>query len=126
MKLAEKLAEMAFEILKNDGVVITAADFQDGNVTKMQLYFLDDENAVASDVIKKIDLLESGVEDIYVLNVHASSERELLKQIGICDIEDELYIKADPESETPGDDFGVELPTVAYMESIEFLSQKKA
>ncbi|MBR2510279.1 MAG: hypothetical protein IKB71_11130 [Lentisphaeria bacterium] len=126
MKLAEKLAEMAFEILKNDGVVITAADFQDGNVTKMQLYFLDDENAVASDVIKKIDLLESGVEDIYVLNVHASSERELLKQIGICDIEDELYIKADPESETPGDDFGVALPTVAYMESIEFLSQKKA
>lgn len=125
MKLAEKLAEKAFEVLKEDGVLITAADFQDKNVTKMQLYFLDDENAVASDVIKKIDLLESGVEDIYVLNVNASSERELIKQIGICDIEDELYIKADPESEEPGDDFGVALPTVAYMESLEYLSAKR-
>ena len=83
MKLAEKLAEKAFEVLKNDGVLISAADFQDGKVTKMQLYFLDDENTVASDVIKKIDLLESGVEDIFVLNVNASSERELLKQVGI-------------------------------------------
>ena len=53
MKLAEKLAEKAFEELKNDGVIITAADFQNGNVSKMQLYFLDDENSVASDVIKK-------------------------------------------------------------------------
>ena len=124
MKLAEKLAEKAFEVLKNDGVLISAADFQDGRVTKMQLYFLDDENTVASDVIKKFDLLESGVEDIFVLNVNASSERELLKQVGICDIEDELYIKADPESEVPGDDFGVVLPSVAYMESLENLSAK--
>ena len=66
MKLAEKLAEKAYEILKNDGVVISAADFQDGIANKIQLYFLDDENAVASDIIKKIDLLESGVEDIFV------------------------------------------------------------
>lgn len=125
MKLAEKLADTAFNALKNDAVLITAADFQNGNVTKMQLYFLDDENAVASDIIKKIDLLESGVEEIYVLNVNASSERDLLKQVGICDIENELYIKSAPEAETPGDDFGITLPTVAYMESIELLSQKK-
>ncbi|MBR1966995.1 MAG: hypothetical protein IKA22_10340 [Lentisphaeria bacterium] len=125
MKLAEKLAEKAFEVLKEDGVLITAADFQGKNVTKMQLYFIDDENAVASDIIKKVELLESGVEDIFVLNVNASSERELIQRVGICDIEDELYIKADPESEETGDDFGVVLPSVAYMESIEILSQKK-
>ena len=125
MRLAEKLAEKAFEELKEDGVIITAADFQDGVVTKMQLYFLDDENAVASDIIKKIELLESGVENIFVLNINAGSERELVKRVGICDIEDELYIKADPESEEKGDDFGVALPSVAYLESIELLSRKK-
>ena len=125
MKLAEKLAEMAFEILKNDGVVITATDFQDGNVTKMQLYFLDDENAVASDIIKKIDLLESGVENIFVLNVNASSERELIQRVGVCEIENDLYFKKDPENTEVSDDFGVALPTVAYMESLELLSMKK-
>jgi hypothetical protein len=125
MKLAEKLAEKAFEVLKENGVLITAADFQGKNVTKMQLYFIDDENAVASDIIKKVELLESGVEDIFVLNVNAASERELIQRVGICDIEDELYIKADPESEEAGDDFGVALPSVAYLESIEILSQKK-
>ena len=125
MKLAEKLAEKAFEVLNEDGVLITAADFQGKNVTKMQLYFIDDENTVASDIIKKVELLESGVEDIFVLNVNAASERELIQRVGICDIEDELYIKADPESEEAGDDFGVALPSVAYLESIEILSQKK-
>lgn len=125
MRLAEKLAEKAFEFLKDDGVLVTAADFQGGNVLKMQLYFLDDENTVASDIIKKSELLESGVENIFVLNVNASSERELIQQVGICDIDDELYIKADPESEEAGDVFGVVLPTVAYLESIELLSQKK-
>ena len=125
MKLAEKLAEKAYEILKNDGVVISAADFQDGIANKIQLYFLDDENAVASDIIKKIDLLESGVEDIFVLNVNASSERELLKRIGVSDIENELYFKDDPEKTEPCDDFGVTLPSVAYMESFELLSIKK-
>lgn len=125
MKLAEKLAEKAFEVLKEDGVLITAADFQGNNVTKLQLYFIDDENTVASDIIKKAELLESGVEDIFVLNVNAASERELIQRVGICDIEDELYIKADPESEVPGDDFGVTLPSVAYLESIEILSLKK-
>ena len=125
MKLAEKLAEKAFEVLKEDGVLITAADFQGNNVTKLQLYFIDDENTVASDIIKKAELLESGVEDIFVLNVNAASERELIQRVGICDIEDELYIKADPESEVSGDDFGVTLPSVAYLESIEILSLKK-
>ena len=125
MKLAEKLAEKAFELLKNDAVLISAVDFQGNNANKIQLYFLDDENAVAMDVIKKADLLESGVEDIFVLNVNASSERDLIRPIGVCDIENELYIKADPQDTTPGDDFGVQLPSVAYMESIEILSQKK-
>lgn len=125
MKLAEKLAEKAYEVLKNDGVVISAVDFQNGTANKIQLYFLDDEDAVASDIIKKIDLLESGVEDIFVLNVNASSERELLKRIGVCDIEDELFFKDDPEDTAKSDNFGVELPTVAYMESFEILSVKK-
>ncbi len=124
MKLAEKLAEKAYEVLKNDGVLISAADFQNGIVNKIQLYFLDDEDAVASDIIKKADLLEAGVEDIFVLNINASSERELLKRIGVSDIENELYFKDDPEKIEPGDDFGVNLPSVAYMESFELLSAK--
>ena len=124
MKLAEKLAEKAYEVLKNDGVLISAADFQNGIANKIQLYFLDDEDAVASDIIKKADLLESGVEDIFVLNINASSERELLKRIGVSDIENELYFKDDPEKTEPGDNFGVNLPSVAYMESFELLSAK--
>ena len=124
MKLAEKLAEKAYEVLKNDGVLISAADFQNGIANKIQLYFLDDEDAVASDIIKKSDLLESGVEDIFVLNINASSERELLKRIGVSDIENELYFKDDPEKTEPCDDFGVNLPSVAYMESFELLSAK--
>ena len=124
MKLAEKLAEKAYEVLKNDGVLISAADFQNGIANKIQLYFLDDEDAVASDIIKKADLLESGVEDIFVLNINASSERELLKRIGVSDIENELYFKDDPEKTEPCDDFGVNLPSVAYMESFELLSAK--
>ncbi|MBR2723798.1 MAG: hypothetical protein IKB77_05635 [Lentisphaeria bacterium] len=124
MKLAEKLAEKAYEVLKNDGVLISAADFQNGIANKIQLYFLDDEDAVASDIIKKADLLESGVEDIFVLNINASSERELLKRIGVSDIENELYFKDAPEKTEPCDDFGVNLPSVAYMESFELLSAK--
>lgn len=125
MKLAEKLAEKAYEVLKNDGVIISAVDFQKGIANKLQLYFLDDEDVVSSDIIKKIDLLESGVEDIFVINVNASSERELLKRIGVSDVEDELYFKDDPEDSEKCDRFGVELPTVAYMESFEILSIKK-
>lgn len=125
MKLAEKLAEKALDVLKDDGVIITAADFQNGEMTKIQLYFLDDENTVASDVIKKNDLLESGVENIAVLNVNAGSERELIKPIGVCDIEDHLFFKCDPEDESPSDELGVVLPSVAYMESLEVLSLKK-
>ena len=124
MKLAEKLAEKAYEVLKNDGVLISAADFQNGIANKIQLYFLDDEDAVASDIIKKADLLESGVEDIFVLNINASSERELLKRIGVSDIGNELYFKDDPEKTELCDDFGVNLPSVAYMESFELLSAK--
>lgn len=125
MKLAEKLAEKAFEVLKDNAVLVSAADYQNNIVTKLQLYFLDDEDTVAMDVIKKVELLESGVEDIFVLNVNAASERDLIQRVGICDIEDQLFIKADPEDTEASDDFGVQLPTVAYMESIEILSQKK-
>lgn len=125
MKLAEKLAEKAFAALKDDGVIITAADFNGQNITKMQLYFLDDENSVASDIIKKTELLESGVEDIFVLNVNAASERELIKRIGVCDIENELFLKADSEDVSPADNLDIQLPTVAYMESVELLSLKR-
>ena len=95
MKLAEKLAEKAFEVLKDNAVLVSAADYQNNIVTKLQLYFLDDEDTVAMDVIKKVELLESGVEDIFVLNVNAASERDLIQRVGICDIEDQLFIKAD-------------------------------
>jgi hypothetical protein len=122
MALADKIAEKAYKAMKEDAVIISAADFKDGKISKMQVYFWD-EKEPASDVIKRNDLLEACPENIYLININAGSERELLTEVLLTEVEEELYFKIsttdDPES--PCDDLG-SIVNVAYMEAFEAIS----
>ena len=125
MALADKIAEKAYAAMKDDAVIISAADFKDGKITKMQVYFWD-EKEPASDVIKRNDLLEACPENIYVININAGSERELLTEVLLAEVEEELYFKVattdNPDS--PEDDLGI-IVNVAYMEAFEAISLLK-
>ena len=125
MALADKIAEKAYAAMKEDAVIISAADFKDGKITKMQVYFWD-EKEPASDVIKRNDLLEACPESIYVININAGSERELLTEVLLTEVEEELYFKVSTTDnpDSPEDDLGT-IVNVAYMEAFEAISLLK-
>ncbi|MBR7127048.1 MAG: hypothetical protein IKD09_00490 [Lentisphaeria bacterium] len=122
MALADKIAEKAYQAMKEDAVIISAADFKDGKIFKMQVYFWD-EKEPASDIIKRNDLLEACPEAIYLININAPSERELLTEVLLTEIEEEIYFKiANTDApDSPCDDLG-NIVNVAYMETFEAIS----
>lgn len=125
MALADKIAEKAKEAMLNDAVIISAADFNAGKITKLQVYFWDEHEA-AMDVIKRDDLLDSCPENIYVIDINAKSERELLQEVLVQEIEDELYLKIEKSTteNLAQDDLG-NIINVAYMEAIEAIASLK-
>ncbi len=123
MRLAEKIAEKAKELIQGDAVIISAANFENKLLSKIQVYFYD-ENSSAMDIIKRIDLLEAAPENIYVINTNAQNEKSLLQEIFVVEIDEQLYFKRDITDENPCDDIG-NIPDVAYLEAIELISNIK-
>ncbi|MBQ4107453.1 MAG: hypothetical protein IJC73_07750, partial [Lentisphaeria bacterium] len=127
MATAKQLTADARQVMKNKGsVIISAVDLQDGCLQRAQVYFWD-ENRAVMDIVTKADLIENWPEEegVYVLNDAAVSgdEGAALTPVRIFDTEEDFYIRAVPGDE-PCDDLGP-LPSVIYLEAIEYISQLK-
>ena len=116
MATAGQIRNEAMKILKNDGVLISAADLDDGKLGKLQVYFWDEGGAVM-DVIDKDDLVENWPDEVRVINPLAKDERTCLPPVRLLEVDGEFYLRV-PPADAPCDDLG-SLPRVAYLEAIE-------
>ena len=73
MTKAENIAQKAAELMKNDAVLVTAADIKGGVVQKIQVYFWSEKSAVM-DIITKDDLVqgfpEAEIQPLRKLSAH--------------------------------------------------------
>ena len=127
MATAKQLTADARRVMKDDGaVIISAADYRDGTVARVQLYFWD-ENRAVMDIVSKADLVENWPDEgVYVLNETADSGAAAggaLTPVRILDDDDDFHLRAVP-GDDPRDDLGP-LPSVIYLEAIEYISQLK-
>jgi hypothetical protein len=122
MTKAETIAQKAAELMKNEAVLITAADIKNGVVQKIQVYFWSD--APVMDIITKDDLVQ-GFPDAgaYVLVPGTSDVNKALKKLEMFEGEEDMYFRTDGTKEEK-DDFGP-LPGVLFLETLEEISQLK-
>lgn len=122
MATAKQLAAEAAKVLWKGAALITAADWEDGEVKRVQVYFESDGEAVMDTVDIK-DLIDNFPEEgVFVLDPAGKSDAEALRQVRLYESSEDLHLRAVPTDE-PCDDFGTPLPTVAFMEAVERISQ---
>lgn len=122
MATAKQLAAEAGKVLWQGAALITAADWEEGEVKRVQVYFESDGEAVM-DVVDIKDLIDNFPEEgVYVLDPAGKSDAEALRKVRLYESSEDLHLRAVPTDE-PCDDFGVTLPTVAFMEAVERISQ---
>lgn len=122
MATAKQLAAEAGKVLWQGAALITAADWEEGEVKRVQVYFESDGEAVM-DVVDIKDLIDNFPEEgVYVLDPAGKSDAEALRKVRLYESSEDLHLRAVPTDE-PCDDFGVILPTVAFMEAVERISQ---
>ena len=116
MTKAETIAQKAAELMKNDAVLITAADIKNGVVQKIQVYFWSD--APVMDIITKDDLVQ-GFPDAgaYVLVPGTSDANKALKKLEMFEGEEDMYFRTD-DTRTEEDEFAG-VPPVLFMETVE-------
>ena len=96
---------------QKDAVLITAAEYKNGVMERVQLYFRSEHEAVM-DIINKDDLVQNFPDEgVYVLTDHG------LKRVEMFEGEDDMYFRIDGTHEEK-DDFGP-LPSVRFMETVE-------
>ena len=117
MTKAENIAQKAAELMKNDAVLVTAADIKSGVVQKIQVYFWSEKSAVM-DIITKDDLVQGFPEaGVFVLVPGASDANKALKQLEMFEGEEDMYFRTDG-TRTEEDEFAG-LPPVLFMETVE-------
>ncbi len=122
MATAKQICSKAREAMKRDSVLITAADFADGSVERLQVYFWD-ENEAAMDIIEKMDIIENWPDaGVFVLN-EAGGENDCLAEVRIIDGEEDFFLRSVP-GDGECDDLG-DLPKVVTLEAVELISQLK-
>ncbi len=122
MATAKQICAKAREAMKNDAVIITAADLDDGLIDRLQVYFWDESEA-AMDIITKADIVENWPDaGVFVFN-EAGGEKDCLVEVRIIDGEEDFYLRSVP-GDDPADDLG-QLPRVVTLEAVELISQLK-
>ncbi|MDR0931859.1 MAG: hypothetical protein LBM70_02430 [Victivallales bacterium] len=111
MPNAKELIEKARELLKQDAVIITGAEYKAGVMERIQLYFRS-ENDVVMDIIDKDDLVQNFPDE----GVYALTDRGL-KRVEMFEGKEDMFFRIDG-NHTEEDDFGT-LPTVRFMETVE-------
>ena len=107
----------------DEAVVITACDLKDKVLERIQLYFWSDGQAVM-DVITKDDLVQNWPEQgVYSLVVSPGGAEKSFKKVAMFEGEEDMYFRIDG-TKTEADDLG-SLPPVAFLESVEAISQLK-
>ena len=111
----------ARKLLVAEAVVITACDIKDGVIERVQLYFWS-ENQAVMDVVTKDDLVQNWPDQgVYSLIVSPGGAEKSFKKVAMFEGEEDMYFRIDG-TKTEADDLG-SLPPVAFMESVEAISQ---
>jgi hypothetical protein len=111
----------ARELLAAEAVIVTACDLKDGVIERLQVYFWS-ENQAVMDVISKDDLVQNWPDTgVYSLVVSAGGAERSFKKVAMFEGEEDMYFRIDG-TRTEADDLGA-LPPVAFMESVEAISQ---
>ena len=121
MAETKAIVARARELLTAEAVVITAADIENGVLDQLQVYFWSDDQAVM-DVITKDDLVQNWPEQgVYSLIVGSGPAEKCFKKVAMFEGEEDMYFRIDG-THTEQDDLG-DLPRVAFMETVEGISQ---
>ena len=121
MAEVKNIVAEARKLLAAEAVIITACDLKDGVIEHIQLYFWSDGEAVM-DVITKDDLVQNWPEQgVYSLVVSPGAAEKSFKKVAMFEGEEDMYFRIDG-TRTEADDLGA-LPPVAFMESVEKISQ---
>ena len=121
MAETKAIVARARELLTAEAVVITAADIENGVLDQLQVYFWSDDQAVM-DVITKDDLVQNWPEPgVYSLVVGSGPAEKCFKKVAMFEGEEDMYFRIDG-THTEQDDLG-DLPRVAFMETVEGISQ---
>ena len=111
----------ARKLLVAEAVVITACDAENGVIERVQLYFWSEGQAVM-DVVTKDDLVQNWPEQgVYSLVVSPGGAEQSFKTVAMFEGDADMYFRIDG-TRTEADDLGA-LPPVAFMESVEAISQ---
>ena len=117
----KSIVAQARKLLAAEVVIITACDAKDGVLERIQLYFWSEGQAVM-DVITKDDLVQNWPDQgVYSLVVSPGPAEKSFKKITMFEGEEDMYFRIDG-TKTEADDLG-SLPPVAFMESVEAISQ---
>ena len=121
MSDVKSIVAHARKLLAAEAVVITACDVKDGVLERAQLYFWSEGQAVM-DVVSKDDLVQNWPDQgVYSLVVSPGPAEKSFKKVAMFEGEDDMYFRIDG-TRTEADDLGM-LPPVAFMESVEAISQ---
>ena len=117
----KSITAKARELLAAEAVIVTACDVKDGVIERLQVYFWSEGQAVM-DVISKDDLVQNWPDTgVYSLVVSAGGAERSFKKVAMFEGEEDMYFRIDG-TRTEADDLGT-LPPVAFMESVEAISQ---
>ncbi len=113
------IAEEAKEIMKNGAVIITAAEYKADSVSRLQLYFWDEREAVM-DIISKQDLLEGWPDDgVYTLDTAAA---EPFAPVHRFEGSEEIHLRIGDGEDEEKDELGP-LPEVRFLEAVEAICE---
>ena len=117
----KQLVAKARELPLAEAVIITGCDLTKGVIDQVQLYFWSEDQAVM-DIVSKDDLVQNWPDTgVYSLVVTPGSAERSFKRVTMFEGEEDMYFRIDG-TKTEADDLGV-LPPVAFMESVEAISQ---
>ena len=105
----------------DEAVIVTACDLKDKVLERIQLYFWSEGHAVM-DIVSKDDLVQNWPDTgVYSLVVTPGAPERSFKKVAMFEGEEDMYFRIDG-TKTEADDLG-SLPPVAFLESVEAISQ---
>ena len=117
----KNIVSNARKLLAAEAVIVTACDIKEGVIEHLQVYFWSEDQAVM-DIITKDDLVQNWPDQgVYSLVVSTGPAEKSFKKIAMFEGEEDMYFRIDG-TKTDADDLGA-LPPVAFMESVEAISQ---